>query len=184
MNFFMLGSQVETQLKNLFEFDPKESLKISAKSGLNVEGLLDAIVERIPPPTTNRNAPFRYVQWNLFLVLLSCLSHLSSFVVATGRIISVLSLRMYYLDHRDFDFNWSYWKRHFFTHSLHFFPPISFLLLFYFSCSRNVGVDVVFVKLFKVVRFSSSVHFSALFLSRLIPVRKFSTRFSIIFVVL
>ncbi|KAK6745874.1 hypothetical protein RB195_012157 [Necator americanus] len=51
--------KVETQLKNLFEFNPEESLKISAKSGLNVERLLDAIVERVPCPVTNKDAPFR-----------------------------------------------------------------------------------------------------------------------------
>ncbi|KHJ97052.1 GTP-binding protein LepA [Oesophagostomum dentatum] len=51
--------KVETQLKNLFEFDPHESLKISAKSGLNVSAVLEAIVQRIPPPTTNKDAPFR-----------------------------------------------------------------------------------------------------------------------------
>ncbi|RCN24744.1 elongation factor Tu domain 2, partial [Ancylostoma caninum] len=51
--------KVETQLKNLFEFDSEECLKISAKSFLNVEGLLDAVVESIPPSTTNKDAPFR-----------------------------------------------------------------------------------------------------------------------------
>ncbi|VDN22592.1 unnamed protein product [Cylicostephanus goldi] len=54
-------AKVETQLKNLFEFEPHESLKISAKTGLNVESVLDAIVQRIPPPTTRKEAPFRYV---------------------------------------------------------------------------------------------------------------------------
>ncbi|VDO19398.1 unnamed protein product [Heligmosomoides polygyrus] len=51
--------KVENQLKNLFEFDPQESLKISAKSGHNVDKLFDLIINRIPPPTTNREAPFR-----------------------------------------------------------------------------------------------------------------------------
>ncbi|PIC43105.1 hypothetical protein B9Z55_009977 [Caenorhabditis nigoni] len=50
---------VETQLKNLFEFNSEECLHISAKSGLNVEKVLDAIVERVPAPTANVNAPFR-----------------------------------------------------------------------------------------------------------------------------
>ncbi|VDL87018.1 unnamed protein product, partial [Nippostrongylus brasiliensis] len=53
--------KVESQLKNLFEFDPSDSIKISAKSGYNVEKLFDIITSRIPPPTTNSEAPFRYV---------------------------------------------------------------------------------------------------------------------------
>ncbi|WKY02199.1 hypothetical protein Q1695_015871 [Nippostrongylus brasiliensis] len=51
--------KVESQLKNLFEFDPSDSIKISAKSGYNVEKLFDIITSRIPPPTTNSEAPFR-----------------------------------------------------------------------------------------------------------------------------
>ncbi|KAK5978774.1 Translation factor GUF1 mitochondrial [Trichostrongylus colubriformis] len=51
--------KVENQLKNLFEFDPHECVKISAKSGLNVEKLFDLIIERIPPPKTCSDAPFR-----------------------------------------------------------------------------------------------------------------------------
>ncbi|PIO75941.1 putative GTP-binding protein LepA [Teladorsagia circumcincta] len=51
--------KVETQLKNLFEFDPHECIKISAKSGHNVEKLFDLIIERIPPPKSLSDAPFR-----------------------------------------------------------------------------------------------------------------------------
>ena len=52
--------QVETQLKTLFEFNPEECLRISAKSGLNVARVLDAIIERVPAPIANIDAPFRY----------------------------------------------------------------------------------------------------------------------------
>uniref|UniRef100_A0A158PAI0 Translation factor GUF1 homolog, mitochondrial n=1 Tax=Angiostrongylus cantonensis TaxID=6313 RepID=A0A158PAI0_ANGCA len=52
-------SKVESQLKNLFGFDTEECLKISAKSGLNVENLFDAIVQRVPSPFANAGAPFR-----------------------------------------------------------------------------------------------------------------------------
>ncbi|KAK0423158.1 hypothetical protein QR680_008004 [Steinernema hermaphroditum] len=51
--------QIETQLKNLFDFGPEEIIRISAKSGFNVPSILDAIVERIEPPTATTDAPFR-----------------------------------------------------------------------------------------------------------------------------
>uniref|UniRef100_A0A8R1DH99 Translation factor GUF1 homolog, mitochondrial n=1 Tax=Caenorhabditis japonica TaxID=281687 RepID=A0A8R1DH99_CAEJA len=50
---------VETQLKNLFEFNADECLHISAKSGLNVEKILEAIIERVPPPSAEVDRPFR-----------------------------------------------------------------------------------------------------------------------------
>uniref|UniRef100_A0A1I7X8Y4 Tr-type G domain-containing protein n=1 Tax=Heterorhabditis bacteriophora TaxID=37862 RepID=A0A1I7X8Y4_HETBA len=52
-------TKVEAQLKTLFEFDPDESLKISAKSGFNVDKIFDIIIDRIPPPNCLREAPFK-----------------------------------------------------------------------------------------------------------------------------
>lgn len=57
--FKVLKLQVETQLKNLFEFNPEECLHISAKSGLNVDKVLEAIIDRVPAPTAIIDAPFR-----------------------------------------------------------------------------------------------------------------------------
>nr|CAH0113593.1 unnamed protein product [Daphnia galeata] len=51
---------VATQMKNVFEFEPKDILRISAKTGLNVDTVLQSVVERIPPPKhCNINKPFR-----------------------------------------------------------------------------------------------------------------------------
>ncbi|KAI9555191.1 hypothetical protein GHT06_017706 [Daphnia sinensis] len=51
---------VGTQMKNIFEFEPKDILRISAKTGLNVESVLQSIVERIPPPKhCDITKPFR-----------------------------------------------------------------------------------------------------------------------------
>ncbi|XP_034254893.1 translation factor GUF1 homolog, mitochondrial isoform X2 [Thrips palmi] len=47
------------QLENLFDIDPKTVLKISAKTGMGVDDVLTAIVERIPPPQVDREAPCR-----------------------------------------------------------------------------------------------------------------------------
>lgn len=58
--------QVESQLKNLFGFKDDEVIRISAKSGDNVLSVLDAIVERLPPPDVTPDAPFRcliYDSW-------------------------------------------------------------------------------------------------------------------------
>lgn len=51
---------VGIQMKNIFEFEPKDILRISAKTGLNVDSVLQSIVERIPPPKNCDIAkPFR-----------------------------------------------------------------------------------------------------------------------------
>lgn len=47
------------QLKNLFDIDPETVLKISAKTGMGVDDVLTAIVERLPPPQVDRQAPCR-----------------------------------------------------------------------------------------------------------------------------
>jgi GTP-binding protein LepA len=47
------------QLAELIGDDPARVLRISAKTGQGVEDVLDAIIERIPAPTGNRDAPSR-----------------------------------------------------------------------------------------------------------------------------
>jgi GTP-binding protein LepA len=47
------------QLAELLGEDPDRVLRISAKTGAGVEDVLDAIVERIPPPAGSREAPPR-----------------------------------------------------------------------------------------------------------------------------
>jgi len=52
--------EVEGQMKSLFEFDSEDILRVSAKTGLNVDSVLEAIVERIPPPShCDMIKPFR-----------------------------------------------------------------------------------------------------------------------------
>ncbi|PAV58395.1 hypothetical protein WR25_23936 [Diploscapter pachys] len=51
--------KVETQLENLFEFNPSDCVKISAKTGQNVASLFDVIVKQIPPPNVDRQKPCR-----------------------------------------------------------------------------------------------------------------------------
>nr|CAD2139528.1 unnamed protein product [Meloidogyne enterolobii] len=47
--------RIEKQMQTLFDFKKEEILKVSAKTGLNVPSILDAIIERIPPPNFEMN---------------------------------------------------------------------------------------------------------------------------------
>jgi elongation factor 4 len=42
--------RVTNEIKKLFEFDPEEIIKTSAKAGIGIKDLLDSIIERIPSP--------------------------------------------------------------------------------------------------------------------------------------
>lgn len=47
------------QVETTFELPEEDIIQVSAKTGLNVEKLLPAIIERIPPPTGKLSSPFR-----------------------------------------------------------------------------------------------------------------------------
>ncbi|KIV96319.1 translation factor GUF1, mitochondrial [Exophiala mesophila] len=51
------------QMKESFELDPDSAVLVSAKTGLNVESILPAVIEQIPAPTGDDKAPLK-----LFLV--------------------------------------------------------------------------------------------------------------------
>jgi len=50
---------VEAELKQLFDFAPEESIKASAKQGIGIEAILQAIIERIPAPDAHNDKPLR-----------------------------------------------------------------------------------------------------------------------------
>jgi len=51
--------EVEQELGDLFGFLPEEILRISAKEGINIDGVLEAVVARIPPPRGRVEGPLR-----------------------------------------------------------------------------------------------------------------------------
>jgi len=51
--------EVAEEMEQTLAVDRDEVVRVSAKSGLNIEGLLDAIVERIPPPGGDPTEPLQ-----------------------------------------------------------------------------------------------------------------------------
>lgn len=57
---------VSAQLKKLFEFNQDEILKVSAKTGDGVKQVLDAIIERLPPPKSTNSEQLKAVVFDLW----------------------------------------------------------------------------------------------------------------------
>ncbi|XP_023080266.1 translation factor GUF1, mitochondrial isoform X2 [Piliocolobus tephrosceles] len=51
--------RVENQIEKVFDIPSDECIKISAKLGTNVESVIQAVIERIPPPKVHRKNPLR-----------------------------------------------------------------------------------------------------------------------------
>jgi len=51
--------EVAEDIGSLLGVDPADVLQVSAKAGINVDQILEAIVERVPPPKDEDNAPLR-----------------------------------------------------------------------------------------------------------------------------
>ena len=50
---------VAAQMQSTFGINPNDVLKISAKSGIGIEAVLQAIIERIPPPSGSISDPLK-----------------------------------------------------------------------------------------------------------------------------
>ena len=51
--------KVRQQIEDVIGLDASDAVMISAKTGLNIEGVLEALVTRLPPPTGDANAPLK-----------------------------------------------------------------------------------------------------------------------------
>ncbi len=51
--------QVKQQIEDVIGLDASDAVMISAKTGLNIEGVLEALVTRLPPPTGDADAPLK-----------------------------------------------------------------------------------------------------------------------------
>ena len=52
-------ARVKQQIEDVIGLDTSDCVEISAKTGLNIEGVLEALVHRLPPPTGDANAPLK-----------------------------------------------------------------------------------------------------------------------------
>src|SRR5271163_2080348 len=51
--------RVKQQIEDVIGIDASDAIEISAKTGLNIEGVLEALVHRLPPPTGDAAAPMK-----------------------------------------------------------------------------------------------------------------------------
>src|SRR6202166_2961018 len=51
--------RVKEQIEEVIGLDASDAVEISAKTGLNIDGVLEALVHRLPPPTGDANAPLK-----------------------------------------------------------------------------------------------------------------------------
>lgn len=51
--------RVKAQIEEVIGIDASDAVEISAKTGLNIEGVLEALVTRLPPPKGDANAPLK-----------------------------------------------------------------------------------------------------------------------------
>ncbi|MBH0238532.1 translation elongation factor 4 [Methylobrevis albus] len=52
-------ARIKQQIEEVIGLDTSDAVEISAKTGLNIEGVLEAIVTRLPPPKGDRTAPLK-----------------------------------------------------------------------------------------------------------------------------
>ncbi|HZX83527.1 MAG TPA: translation elongation factor 4 [Reyranella sp.] len=53
------ADRVCQEIEDVIGIDTSEAVKVSAKTGLGIDDLLEAMVKRLPPPTGDRNAPLK-----------------------------------------------------------------------------------------------------------------------------
>ncbi|KAL0841188.1 hypothetical protein ABMA28_014930 [Loxostege sticticalis] len=80
--------KVKAQLKSVFNIDPETVISISAKKGWGVKELLEAVIQRIPPPQVNNDEHFRahiIDTWHDKFRGVLCLAYIHSGKVKVGQ---------------------------------------------------------------------------------------------------
>jgi len=83
---------VEKELENLFDFHPTDCIRASAKAGIGITEILDAIIERIPAPQANLEEPLKallFDSWYNEYKGVICLIALKNGVIKKGDIVSL-----------------------------------------------------------------------------------------------
>src|SRR6185503_1883310 len=52
-------AKVKQQIEDVIGLDASDAIEISAKTGLGIDNVLEAIVTRLPPPKGDRDAPLK-----------------------------------------------------------------------------------------------------------------------------
>ena len=53
------ADRVKEQIEDVIGLDASDAVPVSAKTGLNIEAVLEAIVDRLPPPSGDRDKPLK-----------------------------------------------------------------------------------------------------------------------------
>jgi len=89
--------RVLLQLESLFDLVPEEAVLMSAKTGQNIDKLLDAIVTRVPCPQADAKAPLRALLFDSWFDgyrgVISLIEILDGHIAAGDRIVSANSGR-------------------------------------------------------------------------------------------
>lgn len=87
--------RVAKEMKHVFDFDPEEIIKASAKVGIGITDILTAIIERMPAPQANLEAPLKallFDSWFDPYKGVVCLVALKNGIMKKGDIISLAQL--------------------------------------------------------------------------------------------
>uniref|UniRef100_T1JJJ9 Translation factor GUF1 homolog, mitochondrial n=1 Tax=Strigamia maritima TaxID=126957 RepID=T1JJJ9_STRMM len=91
--------KIANQMKNIFEIDTDQIMKVSGKYGNGVTTLLDTIIERIPPPNVDRSKPFSALLFDLWYEyprgVIALLSVLNGSIKTGDRITSSITKESY-----------------------------------------------------------------------------------------
>src|ERR1700739_2764311 len=88
--------QVKEQIENVLAIPASDALLISAKSGLGVESVLEAVVARVPPPTGTAEAPLQALIFDSWFAPYRGAVILVR--VMNGRITRHMKIRLYFND--------------------------------------------------------------------------------------